>query len=289
MKSEIIIRLLTISSLAGLLGAVGLRLTFKEVIESVRRCRFGLILAMNFVAVPLLCTAVARVLSIPREFTIAMILLGAAPFAPVVPVFARMARADLSLAAGLTSIYPLISAILTPLVCKLVLGGLVGGEPIQFSFGVVGLTLGATITLPLLLGVGLNQIAPAFARLLLRPMEIASEAAGAVSLGFVTIVEFSSIIHMGGTVMIATAAIFEISLAAGYWLGGTGAASRRVVALGTSNRNIALALLVALQSFPGTPVVSAVVGNGLLLILLGLVHVGYWRLWRDRKLSATDR
>jgi BASS family bile acid:Na+ symporter len=50
-----------------------------------------------------------------------------------------------------------------------------------------------------------------------------------------------------------------------------------VIGLGTSNRNIALALLIALQSFGDSPIVAAVVANGLVLILLGLVHVAYWR------------
>jgi BASS family bile acid:Na+ symporter len=50
-----------------------------------------------------------------------------------------------------------------------------------------------------------------------------------------------------------------------------------VVALGTANRNIALALLIAVARFPGTPIVAAVVANGLLLIGLGLVHVGICR------------
>ena len=40
----------------------------------------------------------------------------------------------------------------------------------------------------------------------------------------------------------------------------------------------ALALLVAVQTFAGTPVMSAVVANGLLLILLGLLHVAWWRV-----------
>ena len=74
--------------------------------------------------------------------------------------------------------------------------------------------------------------------------------------------------------------LFELSVLLGYWAGSGPSGSRRVVALGTSNRNIALALLVALQNFGGTPVVPAVVANGLLLILLGLAHVAVWRFWQ---------
>ena len=41
----------------------------------------------------------------------------------------------------------------------------------------------------------------------------------------------------------------------------------------------ALAILIAVASFPGSPVVGMVVANGLVLILLGLLHVGYWRFF----------
>jgi len=53
--------------------------------------------------------------------------------------------------------------------------------------------------------------------------------------------------------------------------------ARIVTALGTSNRNIALAVLVAIDSFRGTPVIGAVVANGLWLIIIGLIHVAFWR------------
>jgi bile acid:Na+ symporter, BASS family len=43
---------------------------------------------------------VARGFGLRPEVTVAMILLAAAPFAPVVPIFARMSRGDLALAAG---------------------------------------------------------------------------------------------------------------------------------------------------------------------------------------------
>jgi BASS family bile acid:Na+ symporter len=74
----------------------------------------------------------------------------------------------------------------------------------------------------------------------------------------------------------------ELSFLLGFLSGGPLPASRQVIAFGTANRNIALALLIAVDSFAGTEVVAAVVANGLLLIFLGLLHVAMYRLagWR---------
>lgn len=282
MTTETVIRLLTISALAGLLGAVGLRLTLGQVVQSLRRCRFVAILVANFLIVPALTLAAARVSGLDRDLTIAMILLGSAPFAPVVPVFARLARADLSLAAGLTSIFPVLSAFLTPLACVVALKAVPDAGAIRFNLLGVLLTLVATITLPLALGVFVNHRWPALGRRMLRPVEVASEAVGALSLAFVTVVEFNSIIATGWRPLLVMALVAELSLVMGYGLGGA-PASRQVIAFGTSNRNIALALLVAIQSFAGTPVVSGVVANGLLLILLGLLHVAWWRFASPRR------
>jgi len=277
MTTETIIRVLTISALAGLLAAVGLRLTFGEITRALKRCRFVTILIANFLIVPALAVAAARAFGLGRDITIAMILLGTAPFAPVVPVFARMAKADLALAAGLTSIYPLLSAFLTPLACVMALQAVPDAGSIRFNLLGVLLTLVATITLPLALGVYVNHQWPAAGRRLLRPMEVASEAIGALSLAFVTFSEFNSVLQTGWRPVLAIVLVAELSLWLGYSLGGPAACSRRVMAFGTGNRNIALALLVAIQSFAGTPVLSGVVANGLILILLGLIHVAWWR------------
>jgi BASS family bile acid:Na+ symporter len=271
------IRLLTIASLAGLLLAVGLRLTWAQVAAAVAASRIGAILIVNFALVPALALGLARIARLPEPIAAGMLLLGSAPFAPVVPVFARMARADLALAAGLTGLFPLLSAFLTPLVCAAALR-LVGisGEVDFALFGILVVLL-STITLPLAVGVALRRNAPALGSRLLRPVEVTSEAIGAVSLAFVTFVELPSILETGWQALLSMALLFEATLLAGYLVGGSTTGARRVVALGTSNRNIALAILVALDGFSDTAVVAAVVANGLLLILLGLVHVAIWR------------
>ena len=256
-----------------------MRLTWNEVKTALKQCRFSAILLANFVVVPALTVAAAKWLGLEREVAVAMVLLAASPFAPVVPVFARMAHADLALAAGLTAAYPLISALLAPLAAQGALWMLDVGTVRLNMLSSVGM-LAATISLPLAAGVFVRHRAPGLGQRLLRPVEVISEAAGAGSLAFVTATEFRSIVNLGWRAWIAMALVFELSLVLGWKLGGPARGTRQVVALGTSNRNIALALLVAFQNFSGSPVVPAVVGNGLLLIALGLLHVGWWR-YRD--------
>jgi len=273
----VVIRGLTIAALSGLLLTVGLRLRWAEVADALKRSHLSLVLAVNFVGVPLLTVAAAWVFQLSRDVTIGMLLLAAAPFAPVVPVFARMARADLALAAGLTALFPFLSALLTPLVCMTSLKVVPGTEALRFDFLSVLGVLVATITLPLAAGVVVNHWRPVLAKMILRPVEVLSEAVGALSLAFVTAVEFKSVLATGWKPLLAMVVVSELAFFIGYAVGGSTIGARRVVALGTSNRNIALAVLVALSSFAGTPVVGAVVATGLVLILRGLLHVAWWR------------
>jgi len=277
------IQILTSIALVGLLGAVGLRLTWHEVKAALKQCRFPAILLANFIAVPALAVAAATGFGLKRDTAVAMVLLAASPFAPVVPVFARMARADLALAAGLTAVFPLASALLTPIAAQIALRMLANTDSLQFNMVTSLAMLAATISLPLSAGVFVRHRAPDLGYRLLRPVEVISEAAGAISLAFVTVTEFSSIVNLGWRAWLAMMLVSVISLLLGWALGGPARDARQVVALGTSNRNIALALLVAIQSFPGTEVVSAVVGNGLLIIALGLLHVGWWRFIGERR------
>lgn len=280
--TELIVRILTACALAGLLAAVGLRLTWPEVRTALQSCRFTGIVVVNFLAIPLLAVASARAFGLGLDTTTAMLLLAAAPFAPVVPVFARLARADLALAAGLTAVFPLLSALFTPLAILGALQLVAPAGAMRFEMlSSLGVLL-ATITLPLGIGVFIRHRAPELGGRLLRPMEVFSEATGAASLAFVVWVEFGSMLALGWKAWVAMALVSEVAMFIGWHLGGPDRETRQVVALGTANRNIALAILVAIQNFPGTPVVSAVVGNGLLLILFGLLHVGWWRLARGR-------
>ena len=287
LNPDIVIRILTAATLTGLLFSAGLRLTWPEIVRSLRQNHLGWVLPVNFVLVPALTFSLARLFQVSTDTAAGMVLLGAAPFAPVVPTFTRLAKGDLALASALTGLFPFLSAFATPLVCELTLRPLLKTSSLHFDIVAIFEVLVATITLPLVLGVVVRHRAPTLARRLLKPIETLSEAIGTIALIFVVVVEFQTICSTGGKALLAMAMTSELAFLAGYVVSGPAAAARLVVALGTANRNIALALLVAVASFPGTPIVAMVVANGLLLILLGLVHVGGWRFFvADRNRAA---
>lgn len=281
MTAYTVVRILTTAALAGLLFEIGLRLSPLEVWHSLRdRALLVRALVLNFVGIPALAVLVMRLLEMPRDPSVAILLLAAAPFAPVVPIFTKMVRGDLALAASLTALFPFVSAFFTPLVCAVGIRFVPGAGELSFNFAIILVVLLATITVPLAAGVAVNHWWPNLGQKLQRPVEVVADAAGALSLGFVAWTERGSITNTGSQPLIATAVLCELSLLLGYLSGSGKAARRRVTAFGAGNRNIALAILVAIDSFAGTPILSQVVANGLLLIFLGLAHVAWWRFVR---------
>lgn len=283
MPAHTIIQLLTMAALAGLLFASGLRLSPAELITTFAdRLRLLRILLSNFIGAPLIAIGVVLVAGLPRDVAAGVLLLAAAPFAPVIPVFTRMFRGDLALAAGMTAAYPLLSSFLTPWISTLSLACLPGSVAIQFDVSSILIVLLSTITLPLVIGVGMNHWWPELCRRILRPVEVASEAIGAIALAFVSVVEWKTVMTIGWSVILWMAVVFELSVALGYVTGGPSTASRRVIGMATGNRNIALAVLIAVRNFPDSPIVASVVANGLLMILLGLLHTAWWRFKSSR-------
>jgi len=284
--TELAIKVLSGAALFTLLFAAGLRLTPQEVWTALRDWRRLLaLLGVNFLAVPGVTVVAAQAFQVPAPTAVAMVLLGAAPFAPVVPVFTRLVRGDLALAAGLTAVFPVFCTFLTPLATRGALALLPPAGDLRFQTLSILATLLATATAPLALGIASRHLFPETTPRLVRPAEVVSEAVGALSLIFVVVSEASNLLATGPMTLLAMAVVCEVALFLGCQPGGADRNARRVTGLGTANRNIALALLVAADSFPGSPVLAGVVANGLLLLLLGLVHVGFWR-WRDRRRAA---
>ena len=90
-------------------------------------------------------------------------------------------------------------------------------------------------------------------------------------------VEFQNILATGMKPLLAMACVSELALLAGYLPAGRPSARGAWWPWARAIGILRSRLLVAIESFPGTPIVAAVVANGLVLIFLGLLHVAFWR------------
>jgi bile acid:Na+ symporter, BASS family len=272
-----IVQGLAFSSLFGLLLAIGLQTSFKALMEALRRVRLGALVLGNFFLIPVLATTLILYGGLSGNASRALIFLACAPFAPVVPLFVRMARGDLALATGLTALFPAFSALLTPCATALSFWLLQdqGNEPP--SVLLILELLAASITLPLLLGIGFREFFPTRAKAIQKPMEGLSEAVGVLSLGYLASIESGHLAHFTLSGAWPYILFYEVTFMIGLALGEGAVHRRLVMAFGSANRNIGLAILLAATLVDDPEVLGEVFAQSLLLIALGLIHVAVAR------------
>lgn len=224
-------------------------------------------LVANFAAMPLVALALARLLGLEESMGIGLLLLGAAGGAPFLPKLTQIARGNLAFAVGLMVLLMVITIGYLPVALPLLLPG-VSVNPAQIARSLVLLML-----LPLGGALAVRAKTPAVAARVKPVLDRVSNVSLIALIALLTLANIRSVLAVFGTGGIFAGLVF---LAAGYavgWaLGGPGSDTRPVLGLGTSQRNIAAALVVAKQSFddPGVVVMVVVVAIVGLLVLMPL-------------------
>ena len=137
----------------------------------------------------------------------------------------------------------------------------------------------SSITLPLALGIGLGEAWPRIAKQIHKPIEWISEAVGVLSLAFLSNLEASHLRLPDTWTLLPSVCFYEGSFLIGLYLMKSTGANRLVLAFGTGNRNIGLAILLAAIFDQGIDLLGDVLGQSLLMLGLGLIHVGIARLY----------
>jgi BASS family bile acid:Na+ symporter len=247
--------------LSSMLG-MGLGLTVGQIVAPLRNLRLVVLsLVANFVLMPLVALGLARVLRLDEPLAVGLVLLGAAAGAPFLPKLAQIAKGNLAFAVGLMVLLMVLTIAYLPLVLPLLLEG-VSVSPAKIARSLLLLML-----LPLAVALVVNARLPAAATRTKPVLDRISNLSLIVLIVLLMAVNARSVLSVFGTRGILATLIF---LAAGYgigWvLGGPAADTRPVLGLGTSQRNIAAALVVG-QSFGDPKVVVMVV----VVAILGLL------------------
>ena len=246
------------------MAAMGLGLTLSRIIEPLRDVRMVvLLLAANFVVVPIVAIAAGRLLPMEESAATAVILIGCCAGAPFLPKLAQLAKGDVALSVGSMVLLMVVTVIYAPIVVPLAVEG-AEIDPWDIASSLIVMML-----IPL--GIGLFVKA--------RYEELADSIVGnigqlanmglLIGMSAALLVSWQDVLGAVGTwLFIGVAMVLVAGLAAGYLAGhGRSQGDMVVTGLATAQRNIAAALVVA-ASIGGDVIVLTMVGALVIPIVL---------------------
>jgi BASS family bile acid:Na+ symporter len=235
--------------------AMGLGLTIRQIVEPLRNARLVLLaLLANFVLMPLGALALAKLLWLDNPFAVGLLVLGCAAGAPFLPKLAELAKGNLAFSVGAMVLLMIVTVGYLPLVMPLLLPG-VTVDPWNIARSLVLLML-----LPLAAGLALKAGYEDLARRVKPVFDWISNVSLILLVLLITAANIDKVLQVFGTRGILAGLLFiALGFGIGWLLGGPDGDTRRVLALGTGQRNIAAALVVASQSFSDPKVIRFLV------------------------------
>lgn len=253
------------------MASMGLSLTMARIVGPLRdpRVTIGLLVA-NFVLVPVVAIAAARMLPMEPEAATAIVLIGCAAGAPFLTKLAQLAKSDEGLAVGAMVLLMVVTIIYAPIVVPLAVEGATV-DPLQIAQSLVVLML-----VPLAIGLVVRSRYEVLADDWKDRLGQASSVGLLFGMGGSLLLAWREILGAIGTgIFIAAAVVALAGLAAGWVLSlGQRTGDRTVVALATAQRNIAAAIVIAVSIGGDTLVytlVGAIVLPAVLIVLAGEV------------------
>jgi BASS family bile acid:Na+ symporter len=229
----------------------GLGLSVGDIAAPLRRTRLVVFaLLANFAIAPLIAYGLTELIPLDRAYAIGLLLLAGAAGAPFLPKLAALARGELAYSVGLMLLLMVGSVIAMPLTLPLLIPGLSAQpwpllRPLLF-----------TMLLPLAGGMIVKNRSERWSSRLRPIFELVSNISMLLAIILLIALNFRALLGTFGSGAVGVAIVFvALSMLVGYVLGGPAPGTRSVLAVGTGQRNIAAALLIATQNFTDPGVV----------------------------------
>ncbi len=270
MLSEVLVAVTQVGVLAFVvtsMAAMGLGLTVDRIAGPLRDVRtVGLLLVGNFVVVPLVMVAAARLLPMEDATSTALVIYGCCAGAPFLPKLAQMAKGDVALSVGAMVMLMVVTVVYAPLVLPIAVEGAT----------VDALQIAGSLVLFMLIPLGVALLVraryPSLAADWVGPAGHAATSALLIGISAGLLVSWREILGaIGSWIFVGVAILLVASLAVGYLAGvGRSGTISRVTMLGTAQRNISAALVVAASLGGDVTVMTMVGGLALVVVLIAL-------------------
>jgi len=268
MSTDTIISLLNISALVVIMMYMGLSVSFGEIVASARKVRLvAMGLVANFVVVPLIIIGLLILFHAQPLVATGFLILAVCPGAPLGPPLVALAKGDVAFSVGFMVILAVLTAIVSPLLLKFLLSYLPSDNALTIDYFRIIKVLLAGQILPLLAGIAINQWLSKMGSRLVKPLKALSNVLLVGVMVLILATQYPTLAAIRPRGIIGMLILFFASILVGWLFGGKARKMRRAMALTTTVRNAAVALVIVTGNFAGTPAVTAVVAYALVSIL----------------------
>ncbi len=280
MMIDRLINILVTITLIEMMAAIGLGVEFRA-LGDIAMNRGLLVRAAiaNYLLVPLITVGLLLWFGSPPMVAAGFLIIAVCPGAAYGPPLTAMARGNVAVAVGLMVVLAGSSAVFAPLLLRLLLPLIAKGPALKVNAPKMVATLLLSQLLPLFAGLCVRQWRPAVADGLKPPADRLSAFLNLCVVVLILIVHFRTLAAIRLMAFAGMFALVIASLSAGWVLGEAGSDNRKAMGFSTSVRNVAVGLVIATASFPGTPAVTAALAYGLFqTVVLAVVALGWGRL-----------
>jgi predicted Na+-dependent transporter len=250
---------------------MGFSLTIPQILTPLKNRKLIIMsLVANFILVPILTLLIVGIVPLSEGLQIGLILVGFAAGAPFLPKLVQVAKGDMAFTAGLMVLLMVITIAYLPVVLPFVLTG------VQVNPWDIAKSLILLMLIPLGIALFIRARYEEVAKGLIPTMTMAANLSlAAMFIGyFVGYFDVTyGVIGTGGILVSILLVVGAVII--GYLLGGKDRNNKKVLALGTGQRNLAAAFAVASSNFAANPEVLievmdvAVVGLIILMLIAG--------------------
>lgn len=208
----------------------------------------------QFTIMPLLAFLLSWSFSLPTELAVGVILVGTCPGGTASNVMSYLAKADVALSVGITSLSTVMAPLMTPLLTSLLAGETVDVHVVPMFMSII-----QVVILPILLGFVANRYLPSFTRKVVDVLPLVSTLAIVAILMAVVSVNAQKLFGCGLTVLVVVILHNGLGYALGYAAGKlTHMEERkcRAVAIEVGMQNSGLATSLATVHFAQYPLAT---------------------------------
>ncbi|MGC2614825.1 MAG: hypothetical protein WA354_12405 [Terracidiphilus sp.] len=264
----------------------GLQATRDDLLYVVRRP--GLMarsLVAMFVIMPIVAIMLTSVFHFQLPVVIALIALAISPVPPLLPRKIGKAGGVAPYGLGLMVTAATISILYIPLAAYLI--GTYFNKPFDMAPGAVAKLILMSVLLPIAAGMALQNVAPALAERIAKPVGLFAKIF--LLVGFLAVIVFAlpkSFVLIGNGTLVALIVFIVIGLLVGHFLGGPGPEEQITLSLSTACRHPALAIALAAANVPEEHNVFSAI---LLYLVLNAIITSAYMFWRRRKIKAAEK